>query len=215
MTDRVLEILADMVGSEVGLGAERVNGTAGLTPLEARAVERAVPKRAAEFAAGRRAARTALDAIGLERASLPVGPDRAPVWPEGATGSITHDRDLALAAVASLDNASSIGIDLTEAAPLPDGVRERILRHRHEGHLTDIEARAAFSAKEALFKALAPHVGFVFGFSAAVIHVDLDRRSFDAHLVEPLGPFTKGQTWEGKLAIDGDKLITALVFENV
>ncbi|RZW00426.1 MAG: 4'-phosphopantetheinyl transferase superfamily protein [Rhodobacteraceae bacterium] len=212
MTDLVLERLASMVGPGVGLGVETVEGVAGLTPLEAIAIERAVPRRAAEFAAGRRAARTALEAIGLERASLPVGPDRAPVWPEGATGSITHDRDLALAAAVSLSTASSIGIDLTEAAPLPDGVRERILRHRHEEHLTDMEARAAFSAKESLFKALAPHVGFVFGFSAAVVHVDLERETFDAHLVQPLGPFAMGQTWEGQIAIEGDRLITALLF---
>lgn len=214
MTEAVLDILSGMVGPGVGLGAEIVDGATGLTPLEARAVERAIPKRVAEFAAGRRAARTALDAIGLERASLPVGPDRAPVWPKGATGSISHDRDLALAAAVSLDVASSIGIDLTEAAPLPEGVRERILRHRHESHLTDIEARAAFSAKESLFKALAPHVGFVFGFSAAVVHVDMDRGRFDAHLVQPIGPFPKGRTWEGQIAINGDRLITTLVFES-
>lgn len=214
MTESALKLLSSMVGAGVGLGADTVSGTEGLTPREAEAVSRAVPKRVAEFAAGRRAARNALSQIGIADAELPVGSDRAPVWPMGTTGSITHDTGLALAAAVLLREAGSIGIDITEAVPLPADVRDQILRHPHEASLDDLEARAAFSAKETLFKALSPHVGFVFGFSAAVVHVDMNAGLFEAHILHDLGPFEKGRFWEGRIGIEGNRLMTALVLPH-
>lgn len=207
-------VLSRVLGPGVGLGVEPVSGAEGLRPVEAMAVARAVPKRVAEFAAGRRAARRALDSIGREAVDLPAGPNRAPVWPEGVTGSITHDGDLALAAVALLGEVRSLGLDLTEAAPLPGATRGHILRHEDEADLSEIEARAVFSAKESLYKALSPHVGFVFGFSAATVRPDLAAGTFEACLQQPLGPFQPGQTWFGRLAIEGDRLITGLVLRQ-
>jgi 4'-phosphopantetheinyl transferase EntD len=208
-------VLSEMLGPGIGLGIETVSGADGLRPVEAIAVSKAVPKRVAEFAAGRRAARKALGAIGHEASDLPTGPDRAPVWPKGVTGTITHDGDLALAAAARLEDVRSLGLDLTEAAPLPGGTRERILRHVAEEGLTDLEARVVFSAKESLFKALSPHVGFVFGFSAAAVRPDIERGSFEACLLQPLGPFQPGQVWHGRLAIEGGRLVTGLVLRTV
>lgn len=207
-------VLSEILGPGIGLGIETVSGDDGLRPVEAIAVSKAVPKRVAEFAAGRRAARKALGAIGHDASDLPAGPDRAPVWPKGMTGTITHDGDLALAAAARLEDVRSLGLDLTEAAPLPGGTRERILRHVAETGLSEIEARAVFSAKESLYKALSPHVGFVFGFSAATVRPDLAAGTFEACLQQPLGPFQPGQTWFGRLAIDGDRLITGLVLRQ-
>ena len=43
-----------------------------------------------EFNMGRAYARSALSKLGVHDADLPMGGDRAPVWPEGLTGSITH-----------------------------------------------------------------------------------------------------------------------------
>lgn len=211
MMSEVKERLLQMVGPDIGTGVARVTDSNDLKTAEMTAIASAIPKRRAEFAAGRRAARLALAEIGKPDATVPAGADRAPQWPEGTLGSITHDDGLALSIVAARRKAGALGIDLTEAAPLPGGTREQILRHRFEAGLTDIEARAAFSAKESLFKALAPHVGFVFGFAAAVIETDLDGGSFRASLVQPLGPFPKGQSWNGRLAIVGQRLVTVLV----
>lgn len=204
-------VLSGLLGPGIGLGIEPVSGVEGLRPVEAIAVSKAVPKRVAEFAAGRRAARKALGAIGCEAPDLPTGPDRAPVWPAGVTGTITHDGGLALAAAAPLGQVLSLGLDLTEAAPLPGGTRDRILRHADEEGLNELEARVVFSAKESLFKALSPHVGFVFGFSAATVRPDMERGSFEACLLQPLGPFEAGRVWHGWLAIEGPRLITGLV----
>lgn len=215
MTGQLLGLLGAMVGDGVGTGEATVTGADDLRASEAVAVERAIARRRAEFAAGRRAARLALDQIGHRDATLPVGADRAPLWPEGATGSITHDAGLALAVAVPVSVARSIGIDLTEAAILPDGVRDQILRHPDETRLTDLEARAAFSAKESLFKALSPHVGFVFGFSAAVVEIDLSAGTFAARLTHSLGAYQVGDTWLGRVAIDGPRLITSLVVRMV
>src|SRR5215470_6495909 len=59
-----------------GFGCEQ-----DLLPEEARHVEKAVPKRRLEFAAGRRCARLALARLGLPPGPILAGADRAPCWP--------------------------------------------------------------------------------------------------------------------------------------
>ena len=62
----------------------------GLTPDETRQIGKAIDKRQREFAAGRRAGRSALAAVGALNAEIPRAEDRSPVWPDGFTGSISH-----------------------------------------------------------------------------------------------------------------------------
>src|SRR3984893_9355145 len=65
-----------------------------LHPAEAEYVARAVPKRIAEFAAGRACARAALAEFGVREFALRAAPDRQPLWPEGFIGSIAHTAGL-------------------------------------------------------------------------------------------------------------------------
>lgn len=210
----LFDLVTDMLGEEIGLGIEPVSDGNGLKPIEAASVARAVPKRINEFAAGRRAARRALAALGIPDATLPVGSDRAPIWPEGFAGSITHDNAFALAAVGHRDRTRAIGIDMTEAAPLPGETRCQILRHPDEAGLDEMSARAVFSAKETIFKALSADVGFVFGFSAVVVNPDFDAGRFKARLSHPLGPYGAGQVWEGALAMSADRIVTSMVLPS-
>ena len=54
----------------------------------------AVAKRRSEYLAGRWCAREALAMLGME--GIPaLGPDRAPQWPAGSLGSITHSQGIA------------------------------------------------------------------------------------------------------------------------
>lgn len=205
---RLGERLQALLGPGAGVGWAEVAGPEGLYPGEAEAVARAVPDRVAEFAAGRRAARIALAALGAPEAEIPVGARRAPVWPGGVAGAITHDRGVALAAV--ITNGSILGIDLTEAAPLPGDTRATILPHPQEAGLTDLEARAAFSAKESLFKALSPVTETYFGFDAAVF-LPGGPGAFTLRLAAPLGSFRAGATWPGACAVRGRDLLTGLV----
>ena len=200
--------LAAMLGSDAGVGWAETRGTEGLYPEETRAIARAVPKRQAEFAAGRRAARDALAAIGLPATPIPVGKNREPLWPAGAAGAITHDAGLALSCVVAARDG--IGVDLTEAMPLPGKTCRHILPHADETGLAPLAARAGFSAKESLFKALFPVVRGYFGFSAACVAPDLDRGCFEVRLMEALGPFAAGARWHGHIAIQDRRLMTAL-----
>lgn len=211
MTLQIRDFLADALGQGIGVGCERVTDGTGLTSQEINAIAHAAPIRIAEFAAGRRAARSALKVLGHGNATLPIGADRAPIWPHRTTGSISHDDGLAISAAMSLERGQALGIDLTAAAPLPEGTREIILPHEDECAMSEIEARIAFSAKETLFKALAPIVGDVFGFSAAVVGIGCPDGRFRVRLAQRLAQYEAGSMWSGSFAISGNRVVTALV----
>lgn len=122
--------------------------TGPIPPEEEQAVAQAVPRRRAEFAAGRRAARAALARLGLPCGPLPVRPDGPPLWPPGATGTITHGGDHVLAAVAPAAASGGLGLDLEPLVPLDADLAPSIRRPDEEGDLL-----ALFSAKEAAGKA--------------------------------------------------------------
>lgn len=124
----------------------------------------AVPKRRSEFLAGRLVAALALRQAGLAETVGRAG--RAPVWPAGVTGSITHSKDRAIAAVST--RYLGVGLDC-EALVAPDRAMQLAA-----AIFTEAEARLrpevlpfasfftlVFSAKEALYKALSPRLGRV------------------------------------------------------
>ena len=124
----------------------------------------AVPKRRSEFLAGRLCAAYALRQAGLAEAVGRKG--RAPQWPSGCVGSITHSRDRAISAVSTRYDA--VGLDCEALVPA-----ERA--HQLAAAIfTEVEFRLCpdalpfasfftliFSAKEALYKALSPRLSRV------------------------------------------------------
>lgn len=137
-----------------------------LLGAEKDAVSSAIEKRKTEFSAGRDAARGALAEFGLDCVEIPVGERRAPVWPEGICGTITHSREICIAAVARAADITSIGLDAERDTPLKEDLRCAIL-HESELHVSGAKAIELFSMKEALFKALYPLTGELMGFHAA------------------------------------------------
>jgi 4'-phosphopantetheinyl transferase EntD len=71
--------------------------------------------RTLEFKTGRAYAKLALSKLGCYPVELPVGSDKAPIWPAGVSGSITHTTGTAgghvAAAVLRTDAVGRIGID--------------------------------------------------------------------------------------------------------
>lgn len=135
--------------------------------------ESAVPKRRAEFLAGRYAANRALAALGVD-ATPGRDEEGRPLWPSGVAGSITHGAGRALSAVARAGEVLGVGIDaeqLMRAAE--DGLLARICDAAERSTLTRLHAAEparvtiAFSAKESLYKCLFPRVGRFMDFSAA------------------------------------------------
>ncbi|HYQ15404.1 MAG TPA: 4'-phosphopantetheinyl transferase superfamily protein [Polyangiaceae bacterium] len=139
------------------------------------APERAVPKRRAEFLAGRWAARQALAALGVD-GTPGRNEDGSPRWPAQTTGSITHGADRALSVAARVTDVRSLGIDAERL--MKDSVstelraricveEELLLLQRGLGQPQHHEVTFAFSAKESLYKCLHPLVGKFMDFRAA------------------------------------------------
>ncbi|MEO0915472.1 MAG: 4'-phosphopantetheinyl transferase superfamily protein [Pseudomonadota bacterium] len=202
--------LTDWSGPDISVALSLVAGESGMLPPEEDAVARAIPKRRAEFAAGRRAAREALKAAGLPQTAILQGDNRAPIWPEGAIGSITHHEGLAVAAVAQTRRIKRLGIDLAEANDFPEKLRKQILKTAAERAQTDLEARVSFSAKESVFKAFFPDVRAYFGFDAVEVRPDLHQGTFTARFTRDLGPVAAGAMHHGKVLIDEACLFTLL-----
>lgn len=210
MSETLLACLQRLAGQHVAVGVSDVGSEQGLLDPEPLAVTRAISKRRTEFAAGRRAARMALTAADLPEVAIPQGRNRAPVWPTGVVGSISHDQRLAVAVVARSQSMSRLGIDIADASPFPKHLRDEILRTSAERALGGIDARLSFSAKEAVFKAFYPEVQRYFGFGAVEITPNLSGEHFTVTLREPLGSAPNASTFEGRAAIVGEHLVTIL-----
>ncbi len=189
---------------------------------EAAEVDRAVPRRRAEFAAGRRCARLALARIGIAPAPLLRGQDREPLWPAGAVGSITHCDGYVAAAVAAADVIRSVGIDAEVHAPIPDGVLQRIARPEElewigtrdgDGVCWD---RVLFSAKESVYKAWYPLARRWLGFEDATLTFAPELGTFTARLLVA-GPMIGGQPlsgFAGRYLVRDGFVLTAITVEQ-
>lgn len=128
------------------------------------------PGRAAEWQAGRRAARRAIGHLTGQPAIPGSGPDRAPRWPAGLVGAITHHRGLAMALVGRAARFAGLGVDCETLIDDPDRLAPLILAPGEPALGSGAAPLTlAFSAKESLFKALSPQLGRFFGFGAAEI----------------------------------------------
>lgn len=172
-----------------------------LAGVEAAAVAGAVERRRREFAAGRRAARAALVDLGHPPVPIPMAPDRAPVWPEGIVGSITHSACDCVAAVADARLHRSVAVDLEPAAELDAALIDTVLTPAERAALEGRPDRLAlalviFSAKECVYKAQYPLTGLLLDFQQVEVALDPVAGGFVAVLAEdvPLAPADRVMT---------------------
>jgi 4'-phosphopantetheinyl transferase EntD len=162
-----------------------------LWAAELSAADRMSAKRLREFSAGRQCAREALARLGHAPVALPVGPGRAPLWPAGIIGSISHTAEIAVAVVARQAQLRSLGIDVESADPLEHGLRELVCRDDERAALAasglepGLGAKLIFSAKESLYKCLWPLTGVFLEFHALGIRLDPVRCRFTASSEDP------------------------------
>lgn len=165
--------------------SEPVDEPGLLFPEEARSIARAVPNRRAEFTGGRVAARKAMWALGVQPAAVKMAESRAPMWPDGLVGSITHADEICMAMVGSSDRFCGIGIDLEPDVPMDPGLVDEICKPEDlEG--VDVAERSLlpkriFSAKEAVYKAHFALAGVPFGFHALSLDLVAKRAVFMDH----------------------------------
>ena len=162
-----------------------------LKPVEEAAVLRAVAGRRAEFTAGRAAARQAVSALGHEETPIPMAEDRAPVWPEGISGSLSHTSTACIAVAARTRDYAALGIDLEDDLPMPEDIRDAAGSPEEARGLDADPARAArrlFSLKEAAFKAQ-------YALSRTLIDFDglhLDPQARTLRFTRAVPPFAEG-----------------------
>jgi 4'-phosphopantetheinyl transferase EntD len=161
-----------------------------LLPDERAMVERAVDKRVRDFRAGRQCAHRALARLGQPLAPLINDANRAPVWPQGVVGSISHCAGLAAAAVAKTDTRRAIGIDVEPDSPIERKLWSSITREAELAWLARLPsaraghvAKLLFSCKETFFKLQFPTTRQMLGFEAVEL-------SLGDVLLEPFGVFS-------------------------
>ena len=176
-------------------------------------------KRQAEHLAGRLCARQALLQL-TGTASVPaVGADRAPCWPAGVVGSITHGDGWAAAVVASASDYQGLGLDVETwlsheraerlAAQLLTSAELQRLEQLPESQRA-AQISLSFSLKESLFKALYPLVQQRFYFHDAEVLSAVDGRA-ELQLLRDLGPhWPAGSRCQGQFADLGAQVLSLI-----
>jgi 4'-phosphopantetheinyl transferase EntD len=185
-----------------------------LFPEEEAYIARAVAKRRREFTTVRSCARCALAALGYPPVPILPGTRRAPTWPAGVVGSLTHTDGYRAAAVARSSAMRALGIDAEQHAPLPEGVQDLVTTGPEPAALRMLAGevpavhwpRILFSAKEAVYKAWFPLTETWLGFEDAVITFDPGAGGFSAELLVPgpVGGFV------GRFLVVDDLVLTAI-----
>jgi 4'-phosphopantetheinyl transferase EntD len=167
-----------------------------INEAERRCVEQAAPKRVQEFAAGRMCARRALAELGIHDFPLLSAPDRQPLWPAAAVGSISHTDGFCAAVAGPRALFAGLGLDTESSSAVAPELWPQSCTAREMARLqalpTQWQLRAAsliFSAKEAFYKCQYPITAEWLEFTDVEIEADgwqLDEGGFEVHPVRPL-----------------------------
>jgi len=196
-----------------------------LHPDEAELARAMGPARRREFAAGRACARRALRELGAPDGPVLRGLRRAPRFPDGVVGSITHTAGFCAAAVASGASFAGVGLDAERDEALSERAVARICAPEEVAALRALPGcsperwgAVVFSAKESLYKAYFPLTGVFIGFRDAEIALfpEAERAGrFEARLVRGDAPDAAGQRrFAGRYASDGARVVTALAIPH-
>jgi 4'-phosphopantetheinyl transferase EntD len=162
---------------------------APLHPGDAATIANAVTSRQREFAVGRACAREALARLGVAVGAIPRTEQRAPAWPDAATGSITHCRAYCAAAVALRENVRALGFDAERTGRVTRPILERVTTEPERQALAALSREQGavdwptlvWCAKESVLKCLASATGRMPG--PREIAIELARERFTARLL--------------------------------
>jgi enterobactin synthetase component D len=183
--------LARELGPHVGVACtEPTRGDpTRLWPGERAAILAAVAKRQSEYAAGRAAAREALERIGHPAAAIPSAPDRSPIWPAQVVGSLAHTNDICVAVAAWKHQVPALGIDVEPDQAMDDSLWAHVCTPDELAALNTLpptqKGRLAthfFCAKEAFYKWQYPQTGRLLEFHDVRIEFDSDNTRFRARV---------------------------------
>ncbi len=129
-----------------------------LLPGEFGAFSGSVVKVRQASGAARIVARELLTDLGQPQGAVPKSQSGMPIWPSGIVGSLAHDAEVAVAAVALRRDFSSLGIDVEPAEFLDPDLLELVTtaNERQKIHDDPYRGRLIFAAKEAVYKSVYP-----------------------------------------------------------
>lgn len=194
-----------------------------LHPAEATRLPRMSEKRRREFALGRACARRALARLGIHDFALRNDADRAPIWPEGVVGSLTHCRGLCAAAVARRGALLGLGLDAEPLRALTPRLLERICTVRERAHLAALPNAGpdgwgivAFSAKESFYKCYYPLARSFLGFHDVDLTIDAAAGRFRVRLLRKDAPAAgDARTFQGRFLVDASHVVSAVALPPV
>ena len=177
---------------------------------EAVAMARAVPKRRNEFFAGRLAAHRAMERCNMPASPVPMGKDRAPEWPTGLVGSISHCDRACVAMVADKTRYQSVAVDIEPDEALPDEVMSMVCLPSERSWLDARPvdergrlARVIFSIKECAYKLQYPVTKKMLDFSDVNVVLDLDTERFELRVARGCNPFGDHVKMGGRFGVEG------------
>lgn len=186
-------------------------------------LDKAPVKRRAEYLAARYAAKLLLEGEGCY-GDVGCSLSRAPIWPTGFSGSISHTNNFAIASIVPCHTALILGIDIeildsksiVKAAEIFTTPTEQALLASCN-IVYETALLIAFSAKESLFKALYPEVKHSFGFKASrICQLDMSACRMTFELMQTLTPtWTKGSFLYGYFILQDSKVITLITQNKV
>ncbi|MBA8879041.1 4'-phosphopantetheinyl transferase family protein [Phyllobacterium myrsinacearum] len=161
-------------GIRVGCRVIRDEDEAQLMPAEAHSIPARHPAMRQASGAARWIAHLLLADFGQKNMAVLRSPSGAPVWPESITGSLAHDEEMAVAAVAPVSRIGSIGIDVEPAIPLPDDILALVAIQADVIDAVDanLAGRLLFSAKEAVYKAAYPLDGVILDYEDIAVNLN-------------------------------------------
>ncbi|EWH10072.1 phosphopantetheinyl transferase [Catenovulum agarivorans DS-2] len=152
---------------------QRLFGSQGIN------IDKMRQKRCAEFVAGRYLAWLAIKQLtGTEHEVLAIGEDRAPVWPKGMIGCISHSNGQVVVMVKRQSQQSLLGVDIEKCLSIEQAknlhqefINVRELAVVEQSKVSETLSFSAFvtlifSAKETIYKAYYPLVKTFFSFDA-------------------------------------------------
>ncbi len=193
--------------------------TGRVWPEEEAQIVSAAPGRQAEFRAGRVLARRAMARLGTTAAPIPRGRDRAPIWPTGLTGSISHCRRHLAAVVARTTNVAAIGVDIEEITRFRPDLERGFLSAREavaamNGHPREqarANAAAMFCVKEAFYKCQSPLTSAWLGFHDVEVTLLETLGACEIRLLVPTPPGLSSAVFAGRYGFN-DGLAAAVVW---
>ncbi|CCG87780.1 4'-phosphopantetheinyl transferase family protein [Erwinia piriflorinigrans] len=183
-------------------------------------LDRAVSKRRAEYLASRYSLQQALASFGIDGFVLGNAADRAPIWPQGISGSLSHTQQQ-VCALLTRDRHLLLGIDCEQmmAQSVANETQTMLINQQERERLEQCSIpfntalTIVFSLKESLYKALYPHLKQFMDFSAAeVVDCSGDMRQVSLRLTQTFSAeMQAGRVFAGRAVLQSDRVLTWVV----